>query len=186
VAERELATITYENGYQGLIDAFRARSNELQIALSGPSVAQVSGLASHYILKVLSPSPAPRRRFGAVSLAPILGTLGLKLIVVEDEKAMQRFTSKLEKRQENCVHNNGMQSVAVHVALSRRFVRQIGRKGGLNSRKYMSSREARALARHAALERWRKVAEKEAAAEARKAAKRKAPAREDSPNRSMR
>jgi hypothetical protein len=118
----------------------------------------------------------PRRRFGAISLAPILGTLGLKLVVVEDEKAMQRFTSKLEKRQESCVHNAGMQSAAVHVALSRRFIQQIGRKGGLNSRKYMSPREASALARRAALERWRKAAEKAAAAEARKVAKRKAPA----------
>jgi hypothetical protein len=30
--------------------------------------------------------------------------LGLKLIVVEDENALRKFSSKLEKRQQNCVH----------------------------------------------------------------------------------
>jgi len=174
MAERELAQITYETGYVGLIQAMRERAQERRIALTGESIAAVSGLPTCYLAKLLSPSPVPVRRFGAISLGPLLGVLGLKLVVTEDEKAVQRFTSKLENRRENCVHH-GVHADSVHIALSGRFMRKIRRKGGANSRKYMSAREASALARHAANSRWAAVrakkAEQETRALARAAAK---------------
>jgi hypothetical protein len=167
--ERELAVVDYENGYAGLIEAMRARSNELNISTVGPSVAQVSGLASHYFAKVLSPNPMPKRRFGALSLGPILGTLGIKLKVCVDDRAVQKFTSRLDKRQENRVHTR-MHSGAVQIALSHRFLRKIGAKGGANSRKNLGKRLRRQLARKAANMRWEKVRAREAKAAAKAAA----------------
>lgn len=171
MAERELAVVDYQSGYTGLIQAMRARAQECRIAITSSQAAAMAGLPDCFLAKLLSPSPVPVRRFGAISLGPLLGVLGLKLRVTEDENAVQRFTSKLEKRQDNCVHNGGMQSVAVHVALSRRFIRKIGRKGGLNSRKNLGKRLRRTLARKAANARWEKVRAMKAAALARQAAK---------------
>jgi hypothetical protein len=156
VAERELAVIDYESGYVGLIQAMRARAQELRVALTGESAAQASGLPSCYLAKLLSPSPVPVRRFGAISLGPLLGILQLKLIVVPDENAERRFGSQLEQRQENCVHH-GMHADSVHIVLSHRFMRKIRRKAGLNSRKNLGKRLRRALARKAANARWEKV-----------------------------
>jgi hypothetical protein len=162
ITERVLGVVDYENGYAGLIETMRARSDELNISTVGPSVAQVSGLASHYFAKVLSPNPMPKRRFGALSLGPILGTLGIKLKVCVDDRAVQKFTSRLDKRQQNRVHSR-MHSSVVQIALSHRFLRKIGAKGGANSRKNLGKRLRRALARKAANARWEKVRAREAA-----------------------
>jgi hypothetical protein len=152
VAERELAVIDFENGYAGLVAAFRARANELCVAIGGASAAQISGLPSSYLAKLLSPSPKPARRFGAISLGPVLGVLGIKLIVTTDEKAEKKFGSKLEKRQESSVHSSG-----VNIHFTRRFLREIGAKRGANSRRNMTRRQASALARKAIQARWAKA-----------------------------
>jgi hypothetical protein len=126
----------------------------LCVAIGGASAAEISGLPSSYLAKLLSPSPKPARRFGAISLGPVLGVLGLKLVVTTDERAVQKFGSKLEKRQERCVHSNG-----VHIYATRKFLRKIGAKGGTNSRKNLPKRVSRALARNAAMARWAKARE---------------------------
>jgi hypothetical protein len=169
VAERELAVVDYQSGYTGLIHAMRERAQERRIALTGESAAEVSGLPSMYLAKLLSPSPMPVRRFGAISLGPLLAVLGLKLVVTTDENAVRLFGSKLEKREESCVHH-GMHADSVHIVLSHRFMRKIRRKAGLNSRKNLGKRLRRALARKAANARWEKVRAREAA-KAAKAAK---------------
>jgi hypothetical protein len=155
VAERVLAVIDFENGYAGLVDAFRARANELCVAIGGASAAEISGLPSSYLAKLLSPSPKPARRFGAISLGPVLGTLAIKLIVVTDENAMQKFGSKLEKRQQRCAHH----TAAVNIRLTHKFLREIAAKGGANSRRNMTRRQASALARKAIQARWAKARE---------------------------
>ncbi len=84
---RELAEINCTNGYAGLLAAMRARVAERQIALSGEAVAEVAGLPRGYLQKILSPLPKSRadvRRIGIASLGPVLGVLGVKLLMVED------------------------------------------------------------------------------------------------------
>jgi hypothetical protein len=141
--ERLLAVIDFENGYSGLVDAMRARANEMAIAVGGASAAEISGLPSSYLAKLLSPSPKPARRFGAISLGPVLGVLGLKLVVMTDEKAEKKFGSKLERRQEKCAHH----TAAVNIRLTHKFLREIAAKGGANSRRNMTRRQASALAK---------------------------------------
>ena len=106
-----------------------------------------------------------------ISLGPILGVLGVKLLMVEDPEAMARYTDKLPKRNKSCVHNGA----AITFTFSRRHMQKIGQKGskvrwkaarkmhtaavqgGTNSRKNMTARQARALARKAARARWAKA-----------------------------
>lgn len=147
-ALRQLAEVNFENGYAGLVAVFRAAAFQQKIAIGGDSVAAVSGLCSAYVAKLLSPRPI--KRIGVISLGPLLGALGLKLIVAPDPKAIARFGSKLERRREEFVH-----SATVQFAISRRHLKKNQRLGGKNSRKFMSRRQARVLARKAALARWR-------------------------------
>jgi hypothetical protein len=118
VAERELAIVDFQNGYAGLIDAMRARTQERKIAISSENFSQLCGLPSYYAVKLLSVHPV--RRIGALSLGPMLGALGMKLIAVEDSEAVARFTSRLPVRQESCVHTGTMEW-----RISRRAFRQI-------------------------------------------------------------
>jgi hypothetical protein len=95
----------------------------------------------------------------------VLATLGVKLLMIENPVTTERYTNRLKRRDEGAVHAG-----TVYFAVSRRDMRSRQQKGGENSRKYMSTRQASALARHAVLERWRKVAAKKAEKAAAKAA----------------
>jgi hypothetical protein len=74
--------------YDGMIDALRARVQERRIAITSPHVAEVSGMPSYYLCKLLSVHPT--RRIGAYSLGPLLGVLGVKLVMIEDADAMAK------------------------------------------------------------------------------------------------
>jgi hypothetical protein len=149
--ERALATITYENGYQALVDSLRARAQELRVALSSENFAQVSGLPSFYAAKLLSPSSHQVRRIGAISLGPLLGALSLKLIVMEDEKAFARFGPLLERRNECCVHYNDV----ITLKLTRRHMQKLGQKG--MKVRWAAVRRRKAIASRAAQARWAKA-----------------------------
>jgi hypothetical protein len=176
MAERALAVVDFQNGYAGLVDAMRARAQERRIALSSADFAAVSGLPSHYGNKLLAANPV--RRIGAISLGPLLGALGLRLVVQEDPQAVQRFTSRLPVRNEQCVHGGTM----MQWRISERAFRALQAKGRKSrwenmtpaqrsawvARKLNKARREKAVAKAA-------EAAKKAAA---KAAKRRAPARE--------
>jgi hypothetical protein len=150
---RPLAEITCINGYRGLLAALQGRAAERKIALSGAAAAQVAGLPVGYLQKILSPIPKSRkniRRLGVASLGPVLGILGVKLVMFEDLEAVARFSERIPQRQERSVRN-----AVVHIHLSRQFLAKIGAVGGANSRKFVGKRKARAMARKAAAARWR-------------------------------
>jgi hypothetical protein len=96
-----------------------------------------------------------------LSMQPVLSILGVRLQMIEDPNTLARYGDRLPKRQESRVH-----AATVHFALSGRHMRKIRRKGGQNSRKYVSARRARALARKAARARWAKAAARAPAREA--------------------
>jgi hypothetical protein len=150
---RQLATITHSDGYAGLLSALQARALERRISLGGAAAAQVAGLPVGYLQKILSPIPKSRknvRRIGVTSLGPVLGILGVKLVMFADPEAIARYGSKIPVRQERSVRTS-----AVHLHFSRQFLAKIGALGGANSRKNISRRRARAIAKKAAAARWR-------------------------------
>jgi hypothetical protein len=151
-AQQPAQIIAEFNSYEGMLAAMRLRAKQREIAIGSDNVAALTGLPAFYFGKLLSPK-APRR-IGSISMAPVMAILGVKLLMVEDPETMARYASRLYKRDENFVH-----AATVHFALSGRHMRAIRRKGGANSRKYMSARQASALARRAANVRWAKARE---------------------------
>jgi hypothetical protein len=75
--------------YRGLIETCQQRAVELD--LSRLEIDRLSGLPSGYAAKLLGSGAGQEpRRMWPVSLGSILGTLGLRLLLIEDEAATAR------------------------------------------------------------------------------------------------
>jgi hypothetical protein len=73
--------------YGQLLDALRARVAELSTPME--VVDDVAGLPQRYTSKLLAPCPV--KGIGAISMGPLLGALGLRLIVEIDREAFDRI-----------------------------------------------------------------------------------------------
>jgi hypothetical protein len=153
ITDRVIATFA---DYPGMLAAMRLRAQEQRIAVGNPAIDEVAGTPAHYCAKLLSPK-APRR-IGMYSMAGLLAVLGVKLVMVESREAMERYGSRIPKRDDSRVHSG-----TVHFALSGKHMGAIRRKGGANSRKNLGKRLRRALARKAAQARWAKARKAQAA-----------------------
>jgi hypothetical protein len=91
MTERRLAVVA---DYDALVAALRARAEELDI--SRETTDAVSGLQPGYSGKLLSSQPI--RAFGRVSLGPILQSLCVKLVVVEDQEMLAKLAPRLVPR----------------------------------------------------------------------------------------
>ena len=148
---RQIATVTT---YPGLVAALRTRVEEL--SASGETLDEVSGLPAGYVSKLLSPNPV--RRVGMKSLGPLLGALGLALVVVEDEAAMARYGKRLIKRDERLVRVLAVRSGrGKHTLTSVRFLRKIASDGGDARAAKLGPRRRKQIARQAALVRWSEI-----------------------------
>jgi hypothetical protein len=75
--------------YRALVEVCRRRAEEL--ALSRSEIDRISGLPHGYAGKLLSNGFAKKpKRMWPVSLESMLGTLGLKILLIEDEAATRR------------------------------------------------------------------------------------------------
>jgi hypothetical protein len=162
--------ITFRTGYAGMIEAFRARANERRIAITAAAVAATAGLPAYYIPKLLTPSKNPTRRIGMISLGPLLGVLGAKLVLVPDPEAEKLYGARIPQRQESCVHH-GVRGVTTEIRFSHKKFRQIQAKGRRSRWDNVSPEQRSAVARELNRIRWAKVAAKAAVK-----AKRRAPA----------
>jgi general stress protein YciG len=142
--EAPLATC---RNYGELICALRDRI--LALNTTTLAVDHASGLPDGYTSKLFA--DAPIRSLGRTSLGPLLATLGVQIVLVMAPNAAQ-ITKRLEARKFRPV-----QSAALHIKLTRKFMREIGRKGGLNSRKYLGKRKAQRASRVGARARWSKT-----------------------------
>ena len=123
---------------------------------------EISGLQGGYVAKLLA--PVPIRKIGPVSFDALLGATGKMLVMVDDPEALARIANRLKPRNKSQVRAS-VQSDVVHVKFTKRHFKKIGRKGGANSRRFMSRARARKLARIASLARWdRERARRESAA----------------------
>jgi hypothetical protein len=139
------------NDYPGFLDAMRLRAQQRQIAISG-DVNDIAMLPDAYLAKLLAPRPV--RRIGAISLGPVLQVLGVKLVMVEDEKALRWIDARLGKSKQPFVHSG-----AITQTLSRRFMQKIGRNGAqlrwANHRKAIQvKKRISAMKRKAVMVRW--------------------------------
>jgi hypothetical protein len=81
--------------------AFRLRAEQLQV--SRLALDELGGTAHGWFGKFLGPRQI--RRIGFVTLGPALAALGLKIVIVEDEEALEKIKSRSVKRAEHCVRH---------------------------------------------------------------------------------
>src|SRR3981081_2438331 len=77
-------------GYKGLVETCRQRADEL--AISRLELDRLAGLPSGYSSKLLGKDGAGKKqkRMWPIGLEAMLGTLGLKVLLLEDEAATAR------------------------------------------------------------------------------------------------
>jgi hypothetical protein len=93
--------------YRGLVEACRARADEL--ALSRSEIDRLSGLPSGYAGKLLGKvdraQSREHKKMWPVSLELMLATLGLRILLIEDEAATARtlaLRTPVQANQQRC------------------------------------------------------------------------------------
>ena len=132
------------DSYAGMLQAIRARVNELQI--HGERFDDYAGLPTGYLSKLVGARPI--RRLGMVSFAPVLAGLGLKCQFVEDQAATERLKNHVAPR--NGSYVRGTPSIVFTV----RFFQRIGRKGAQARVDNSTAEQRREWAKKAAAARW--------------------------------
>jgi hypothetical protein len=135
---------------ESLQKLLRLRIEQMQI--SRLELDQLSGLPAGYSSKLFAELPI--RKLGRLSLPLILGALQVKLIAVVDETAATQARITMRTRKANAVRVQAVHSIV----FTRRRLQQMGKRGGANSRAYMSRRQASALGKRAAQARWKATA----------------------------
>jgi hypothetical protein len=133
--------------YRDLTNALADRIRSL--GTTQDSVCELAGLPARYVTKLLSPRPV--RSFGRTSLGCLLSALSLRLLVAEDPENLARLAPRMAKRK----HRLPSESAAFTLQVSRRFMREIGRAGGRNSRRNLSRARKLAMGRALNRARWR-------------------------------
>lgn len=136
---RVIATVAT---YDELIDALRERVRELNV--SHATLDDVAGLPARYVSKLLA-DPAPKR-LGLTSMGPLLGALGVELIVVESADAMRRIANQLDPRQRQLADGK---SAPVVIRLGRRKLKRLASLGGKARAAKLSAKQRRMIARRA-------------------------------------
>ena len=126
-----------------LHEIMRARADELQLTREG--IDAMSGLQNGYASKVLAPDPS--KGVGPIVWRLMLPVLGMKIVAVVDEEALERITKKGPKRRIPAVS----QARAWHFQLSTKELKRRARKGGS-----VKSSAKTAAARRNARKRWEK------------------------------
>ncbi len=116
------------NDFPGLLAALRQRVASLRTTYA--ALDAISGMADGYCEKVLRNKP--EKRLGITALGPLLGTLGLKLVVVVDDEQWAKVVKRMTRTK--WVENRGQRTngqrtngEAIKPALSRV---ELARKAG--------------------------------------------------------
>jgi hypothetical protein len=120
----------------------------------------IAGLASGHSSKLLA--PVPIKRMGPSTLEPMLGALGVKLIVVSDPDALTRFAARVadnaaDKPVKECEPAIPSKFVKAVLERVRAKQRKIARRGGYARAASMSPERRSQVARRAAKALWRKL-----------------------------
>ena len=141
--------------YPSFLAALRDRAAERQITLSSDQTHQVAGLSDRRLTQLLSiktlQSLKTVRRVGFLSLGPLLGVLGVRLIMVADEEALRRYGPRLQKRNESFVRSR-----VTHLFFSRKQYSEMGKKGGKARNAKLTPEQRSELARELNRIRWSK------------------------------
>ncbi len=79
------------HNYHELQEALRERAEKLQV--SRQALDDIAGLQGGYTAKLLQPVPV--KPMGIMSLGALLGAMGVRLVLIEDQAALARVKSRL-------------------------------------------------------------------------------------------
>lgn len=144
-AGRQIAVV---RDYDELIKAMSQRAIELQITRK--ELAEVAGIADGSTGAL---APGGRKSFGRVTLGPMLGALGLELVVREDPEALKHVKNRVGNGKTSYMLN-GVKNEAVKLQFSRRHMRKLGIMSGQTRTKNIPKRTRSRIARQAAKARW--------------------------------
>ena len=146
-----------------LVAALRARRDELQ--LTHETIDAIANWPAGYAGKLLAPEPI--KNLGWMSLGLALDTLGIALVVVENEEQIKRVEKRWTRRERP--KNAPLLAAALSIEEIareefRQHMRQLGSKGGKmggskggkRRLRTMKKRERQRIASHAARARWSK------------------------------
>jgi len=137
-------------GYDEFTAALRAWIAELGTTYE--CIDELAGLQERYLAKMIAATPV--RSFSRMSLAATLGALCLKLLVVVDGEKLAAMRPRYTVRKKQGAHaNDAMPTRKTHYLRGNSgYMSCLRHKGVL-----ILSRRRRAIARHAAVTRWRQV-----------------------------
>lgn len=143
----EPRVIAVARDYRELVAALR--SWVVELGTSGETIDHVAGIATRYTSKLLAPLPI--KHLSHQTMGPVLGALGLKLIVAVDEEILAKMRPRLTRR-----HNAGGKMLAG------KKPRKYGLTGdsqwgfvmACRQNVLLSPKQRSARARHAAKVRW--------------------------------
>lgn len=160
---RQLAIV---RSWDELHAALRARADELR--WSRLALDEIAGLADGHVAKLLA--PVPIKGMGAKTFGPVLGAMGLLILVCEDPVALaaaRRFAAAkgLTERDEKLARQANMPATAMPATGGVRnpalrdpaLASEFGRRMRSRQLAKMSPAQRRKSARHAARARWAKV-----------------------------
>jgi hypothetical protein len=141
--------------YESFVEVMREVSTRRQLTREG--LDRVAGLASGYAGKLLA--QPPMKALGPASMGPTCGALGIKLFVVEDKEAIERFRALVEANKGIRPTSSATRLVSPEVAKLvearvQAILQRARRKGGKARQASMTPAERSEAARHAARERW--------------------------------
>lgn len=153
--------------YDGLVAACRARADQLNI--SRDTIDEVAGLPKGYTSKALMAEPfggksatggrLSSRNLGRVSLGPMLGALGIALVVVEDPEAMARTVRRRSARNKSQVRMlTGGKHSGVTIRLSVRHMKKLAKLATAARAKKIPRWKRIRIAKQAARARWKREA----------------------------
>jgi hypothetical protein len=154
--------------YHGLQKILRGRAE--QLGLSRETIDSLAGFTTGHAAKLLAPTPY--RRLGQMSLGAMLGALGLRLIVVEEEpETLEKLRARWVKRVEAqvrwrdaeptlsipCEADAERLGTTDEPDLKTRFFAALGALGGKRYAENTTPEQRAKAARRAARARWRKA-----------------------------
>jgi hypothetical protein len=130
----------------------------------------LAGMPDRYSQKILG--GVPNKKLGAVSLFPLVGALGARLVLEHDAEAWARVSKRVAHRSDPCLLSAAKQASIV-LRFSRRHMAKLGVAGGKASKGKLSPKQRTARARKAGLARSAKLSPEQRKRIAVKGAKRR-------------
>jgi hypothetical protein len=131
--------------YLGLIAALRDRAAELGIAMGSDNAAEISGLSSAYLARLMTPKTSGKL-LSIESFGIVLGLLGVKILLVEDGNQTARMARRIKRRAAGYVRDG-----VCHIAIPKKNFKEMGLKGGKNLKARIGLRGYAKIGRKGAL-----------------------------------